>query len=134
MVEGVRRVGMAGPNCTARLPAVLNNTSGFVYYVSITGITGSATPNAARVSDAVARIKRHTKLPVAVGFGVKSAANAREIAQGADAVVVGSALIDKLRESLGPDGKATAGTVKAVTTLVSELADGVRSVRRVAAE
>jgi tryptophan synthase alpha chain len=132
---GLNFIRLATPTTDdKRLPAVLNNTSGFVYYVSITGITGSATPNAARVSDAVARIKRHTKLPVAVGFGVKSAANAREIAQGADAVVVGSALIDKLRESLGPDGKATAGTVKAVTTLVSELADGVRSVRRVAAE
>ena len=82
----------------------------------------------------MARIKRHTKLPVAVGFGVRSAQNAREIAQGADAVVVGSALIDKLRESLDPKGKATAGTVKAVTSLVSELADGVRSVRRAAAE
>jgi tryptophan synthase alpha chain len=132
---GLNFIRLATPTTDdKRLPAVLNNTSGFVYYVSITGITGSATPNAARVSDAVARIKRHTQLPVAVGFGVKSAANAREIAQGADAVVVGSALIDKLRESLGPDGKATAGTVKAVTTLVSELADGVRSVRRVAAE
>ena len=87
-----------------------------------------------RVSDAVARIKRHTSLPVAVGFGVKSAQSAREIAQGADAVVVGSALIDRLRDSLDANGHATAGTVTAVTSLVSELADGVRSVRRVAAE
>ena len=87
---------------------MLTNTSGFVYYVSITGITGSATPNASRVSDAVARIKRHTSLPVAVGFGVRTAQNAREIAQGADAVVVGSALIDRLRDSLDADGRATA--------------------------
>jgi tryptophan synthase alpha chain len=86
------------------------------------------------VSDAVARIKRHTTLPVAVGFGVKTAQNAREIAQGADAVVVGSALIDRLRDSLDSEGRATAGTVAAVTSLVSELADGVRSVPRVAAE
>jgi tryptophan synthase alpha chain len=132
---GLNFIRLATPTTDdKRLPAVLANTSGFVYYVSITGITGSATPNAARVSDAVARIKRHTKLPVAVGFGVRSAQNAREIAQGADAVVVGSALIDKLRESLDPQGKATSGTVKAVTALASELADGVRSVRRVAAE
>jgi tryptophan synthase alpha chain len=132
---GLNFIRLATPTTDdKRLPAVLNNTSGFVYYVSITGITGSATPNAARVSDAIARIKRHTKLPVAVGFGVKNAANAREIAQGADAVVVGSALIDKLRDSLDPQGRATAGTVKAVAALVSELADGVRSVRRVAAE
>jgi tryptophan synthase alpha chain len=132
---GLNFIRLATPTTDdKRLPAVLSNTSGFVYYVSITGITGSATPNTARVSDAVARIKRHTKLPVAVGFGVRSAQNAREIAQGADAVVVGSALIDKLRDSLDPQGKATAGTVKAVTSLVSELADGVRSVRRAAAE
>jgi tryptophan synthase alpha chain len=132
---GLNFIRLATPTTDdRRLPAVLANTSGFVYYVSITGITGSATPNATRVSDAVARIKRHTKLPVAVGFGVKTAQNAREIAQGADAVVVGSALIDKLRESLDADGRATAGTVKAVTALASELADGVRSVRRVAAE
>jgi tryptophan synthase alpha chain len=132
---GLNFIRLATPTTDdKRLPAVLANTSGFVYYVSITGITGSATPNATRVSDAVARIKRHTMLPVAVGFGVRSAQNARDIAQGADAVVVGSALIDKLRESLDPQGKATAGTVKAVATLASELADGVRSVRRVAAE
>jgi tryptophan synthase alpha chain len=132
---GLNFIRLATPTTDdKRLPAVLNNTSGFVYYVSITGITGSATPNATRVSEAVARIKRHTQLPVAVGFGVRTAANAREIAQGADAVVVGSALIDKLRESLDAQGKATSGSVKAVTTLVSELADGVRSVRRVAAE
>jgi tryptophan synthase alpha chain len=132
---GLNFIRLATPTTDdKRLPAVLANTSGFVYYVSITGITGSATPNAVRVSDAVARIKRHTKLPVAVGFGVRTAANAREIAHGADAVVVGSALIDKLRDSLDAQGKATDGTVKAVTNLVSELADGVRSVRRVAAE
>ncbi|MFN3349762.1 tryptophan synthase subunit alpha [Pseudorhodoplanes sp.] len=132
---GLNFIRLATPTTDdKRLPAVLANTSGFVYYVSITGITGSATPNAARVSDAVARIKRHTKLPVAVGFGVKTAQNAREIAQGADAVVVGSALIDQLRASLDTEGRATADTVRSVTQLASELADGVRSVRRVAAE
>ena len=132
---GINFIRLATPTTDdKRLPAVLANTSGFVYYVSITGITGSATPNATRVSDAVARIKRYTALPVAVGFGVRSAQNAREIAQGADAVVVGSALIDRLRDSLDPQGRATPGSVKAVTSLVSELADGVRSVRRVAAE
>jgi tryptophan synthase alpha chain len=132
---GLNFIRLATPTTDdKRLPVVLTNTSGFVYYVSITGITGSATPNASRVSDAVARIKRHTRLPVAVGFGVRTAENAREIAQGADAVVVGSALIDRLRDSLDAEGRATSGTVEAVTSLVSELADGVRSVRRVAAE
>ena len=117
-----------------RLPAVLANTSGFVYYVSITGITGAATPDASRVTDAIARIKRHTGLPVAVGFGVKTAAQARSIAAGADGVVVGSALIDALRASLGADGKATPKTVAAVTDLVRQLAEGVRSAGRRAAE
>jgi tryptophan synthase alpha chain len=132
---GLNFIRLATPTTDdKRLPAVLANTSGFVYYVSIAGITGTAAPNAARANDAVARIKRHTPLPVAVGFGVRDAARARAIAEGADGVVVGSALIDALRETLDKDGKATAGTVKAVTNLVASLAEGVRSVRRVAAE
>src|SRR6185295_12042391 len=100
-----------------RLPAVLKNTSGFVYYVSITGITGAATADPANVRQAVARIKRHTELPVAVGFGVKNAAHARAIAEGADGVVVGSVLVDAVKDSLDANGKATARTVKAVTDL-----------------
>jgi tryptophan synthase alpha chain len=117
-----------------RLPAVLANTSGFVYYVSITGITGMASPDAGRVGPAVARIKRHTDLPVAVGFGVKTAAHARAIAQGADGVVVGSALVEAVRTSLDPNGKATARTVPAVADLIAALAEGVRGARRQAAE
>ena len=132
---GLNFIRLATPTTDdKRLPAVLANTSGFVYYVSITGITGSATPDAGRVAAAVARIKRHSALPVAVGFGVKSAAQARAIAQHADGVVVGSALVDALRATLDANGKATADTVKAVTGLVAELAAGVRSAKRVAAE
>ena len=112
-----------------RLPAVLANTSGFVYYVSITGITGAATPEFGRVAQAVARIKRHTDLPIAVGFGVKNAEHARAIAQGADGVVVGSALVEAVRTSLDADGKATAKTVPAVTDLIASLAAGVRGAR-----
>jgi len=130
---GLNFIRLATPTTDdRRLPAVLNNTSGFVYYVSIAGITGAATPDTVKVAAAVARIKRHTKLPVAVGFGVKNAESARVIAQGADGVVVGSALIDSLRQSLDKSGKAGAGTVKAVTDLVAALAQGVRSARRVA--
>ncbi len=132
---GMNFIRLATPTTDdKRLPAVLANTSGFVYYVSITGITGSATPDAARVGAAVARIKRHCALPVAVGFGVKTAEQAREIAQHADGVVVGSALVDALRASLDAEGKAATGTVKAVTDLVAELAAGVRATKRVAAE
>jgi tryptophan synthase alpha chain len=132
---GVNFIRLATPTTDdKRLPAVLANTSGFVYYVSITGITGAAAPDAARVGAAVARIKRHCKLPVAVGFGVKTAAQASAIAQHADGVVVGSALVDALRTTLDANNKATAGTVKAVTDLVAELAAGVRAAQRVAAE
>ncbi|HEV2954694.1 MAG TPA: tryptophan synthase subunit alpha [Xanthobacteraceae bacterium] len=132
---GLNFIRLATPTTDdKRLPAVLANTSGFVYYVSITGITGAATPEFGRVAQAVARIKRHTDLPIAVGFGVKNAEHARVIAQGADGVVVGSALVEAVRASLDADGKATSRTVGAVTNLIAELADGVRGARRQAAE
>ena len=132
---GLNFIRLATPTSDdKRLPTVLTNTSGFVYYVSITGITGAAAPDTAKVTNAVARIKRHTKLPVAVGFGVRTAEQARTIAEGADGVVVGSALIDTLRQSLDKNGKPGPATVNAVTKLVSTLAQGVRSARRVAAE
>ena len=111
-------------------PSCSTNTSGFVYYVSITGITGSAAPDAGKVNAAVARIKRQTALPVCVGFGVRTAEQARGFAQSADGVVVGSALVDAVRKSLDDTGKATVATVKAVTDLASELAAGVRSARQ----
>jgi tryptophan synthase alpha chain len=131
---GLNFIRLATPTTDdKRLPAVLTNTSGFVYYVSITGITGMAAPDTSRVSDAVLRIKRHTRLPVAVGFGVRTAEHARAIATGADGVVVGSALVDALRESLDQAGKATARTVTAVTDLVAQLAQGVRGAKRRAA-
>jgi tryptophan synthase alpha chain len=132
---GLNFVRLATPTTDdKRLPAVLANTSGFVYYVSVAGITGSAAPDPKRVTEAVARIKRHTKLPVAVGFGVRTAQAAAAIARGADAVVVGSALVDALKASLDAGGKATPRTVEAVTDLVAELAAGVRGAGRVAAE
>src|SRR6516162_6838286 len=132
---GVNFIRLATPTTDdKRLPAVLANTSGFVYYVSITGITGAATPDPTKVAAAVARIKRHTKLPVAVGFGVRTAEQAAVIAAGADGVVVGSALVNALKASLDRDEKTTAKTVTVVVNLVAELARGVRSARRVAAE
>jgi tryptophan synthase alpha chain len=132
---GLNFVRLATPTTDdKRLPAVLANTSGFVYYVSITGITGTAMPNPAKVTEAVARIKRHTRLPVAVGFGVRTAEQAAVIASGADGVVVGSALVNALKGSLDRDDKATAKTVTVVINLVAELARGVRGARRLAAE
>jgi len=132
---GLNFIRLATPTTDdRRLPAVLANTSGFVYYVSITGITGMAMPDTGRVADAVARIKRHTALPVAVGFGVRTPEQARAIATGADAVVVGSALVDAVRQSLDAGAKATPRTVTAVTDPVARLADGVRAARRQAAE
>jgi tryptophan synthase alpha chain len=132
---GLNFIRLATPTTDdRRLPAVLENTSGFVYYVSITGITGMAAPDTGKATEAVSRIKRHTALPVAVGFGVRTAAHARAIAQGADGVVVGSALIDALKASLDRNNKATRKTVKAVTDLVTVLAKGVKGARRKAAE
>jgi tryptophan synthase alpha chain len=116
-----------------RLPAVLANTSGFVYYVSITGITGAAAPDASKVAEAVKRIKRHTKLPVCVGFGVRTAEQARAIAEGADGVVVGSALVEAIRQSLAADGKARTNTVESVAAVVRALAEGVRAARHLTA-
>jgi tryptophan synthase alpha chain len=131
---GLNFIRLATPTTDdKRLPVVLTNTSGFVYYVSITGITGAAAPDTGKVGEAVARIKRHSKLPVCVGFGVRNPAQARALAQGSDGVVVGSALVDELRKSLDSDGKATSATVPRVTDLVRTLADGVREARRRAA-
>jgi len=135
LARGISFIRLATPTTDdKRLPAVLANTSGFVYYVSILGITGTASPDIGKVAQAVERIKRHTILPVAVGFGVKTAAQAEGIGRVADGVVVGSALVTAIKDSLDAAGHATAGTVAAVTGLVGELAAGVRAARAVAAE
>jgi tryptophan synthase alpha chain len=130
---GVAFIRLATPTTDdKRLPTVLRNTSGFVYYVSMNGITGGQIADYSKVSEAVARIKRHTALPVAVGFGVKTPENAAAIAAGADGVVVGTALISALKATLGPDDKAGAGSVAAVTDLVASLAAAIRNTRTAA--
>lgn len=111
-----------------RLPTVLKNTSGFVYYVSMTGITGAALGNTQAVGDAVKRIKSHTELPIAVGFGIKTADDAATIGKDADGVVVGTALVNAIANSLEND-KATAATPQAILDLVTSLADGCRRAR-----
>ena len=133
MRAGLNFIRLATPTTDdKRLPAVLANTSGFVYYVSITGITGSASADTAVVGEAVARIKRHTKLPVCVGFGIRTSEAARGIAQRADGAVVGTALVDALRGSLDAEGRATAATVGAVAGLAASLAQGVRGAKQAA--
>ena len=128
---GINFIRLATPTTDdKRLPTVLNNTSGFVYYVSITGITGAAAPDPKVVAKSVAHIKAKTDLPIAVGFGVKTAEHAAAIGKAADGVVVGTAIVSAVEKSLDRKGKATAKTVKAVAKLVKQLAKGVRSVQR----
>ncbi|HCL65284.1 MAG TPA: tryptophan synthase subunit alpha [Rhizobium sp.] len=117
-----------------RLPKVLTNTSGFVYYVSMTGITGSALPDPSKIAAAVGRIKSQTGLPVCVGFGVKTAEHARLIGASADGVVVGTAIVNQVATSLDKDGHATADTVQSVATFVRGLSAGVHAARLAAAE
>lgn len=110
-----------------RLPRVLENTSGFLYYVSITGITGSAAPDTSDVHAQVRRIKDKTNLPIAVGFGVKTPEQAAAISAGADGVVVGSALVTAIAQSLDADGRPTGNTVPAVLDLVQSLSEPLRA-------
>jgi tryptophan synthase alpha chain len=133
MKAGLNFIRLATPTTDdKRLPAVLANTSGFVYYVSITGITGAASADSTAVSEAVARIKRHTTLPVCVGFGIRTPETARAIASHANGAVVGTALVDALKNSLDAEGRATAKTVNAVAELTALLSEGVRGARAAA--
>ena len=130
---GLNFIRLATPTTDdKRLPAVLANTSGFVYYVSIAGITGAAAADANAVGEAVARIKRHTGLPICVGFGIRTPEAARAIAEKADGSVVGTALVDALKNSLDAEGRATAKTVNAVAELTAALAQGVKGAQQAA--
>jgi tryptophan synthase alpha chain len=125
---GLNFIRLATPTTDkARLPAVLSNTSGFVYYVSITGITGAAAPVVNDVQKYVGAIKSATPLPVVVGFGVKSGEQARALGRTADGVVVGSALVSRIEKSLGAKGEATSKTTKDVLELVKELSSALRA-------
>jgi len=127
---GLHFIRLATPTTDeARLPAVLKHASGFIYYVSIAGITGAASADNAAVAAAVARLRAKTTLPVAVGFGVKTPAMAAAIARVADAAVVGTALVQVIESSLGRDGKPAADTAAKALAFVRQLADGVRSAR-----
>jgi len=127
VARGLNFIRLATPTTDdKRLPAVLANTSGFLYYVSITGITGTAEPDVVAVHSHIARIKKSTRLPVAVGFGVKTPQQAKAIAAGADGVAVGSALVNAVKESLGPKGEATGKTARNVLDLVKSLSQALR--------
>lgn len=128
--SGINFIRLATPTTDdKRLPVVLKNTSGFVYYVSMTGITGQALKDTGLVAAAVKRIKAHTALPIAVGFGIKTKEQAAEIGKNADGVVVGSALVNAIAVTLDENGKAKGDAVKAASELVKNLSEGVRSVR-----
>lgn len=125
--RGLNFIRLATPTTDEkRLPKVLSNTSGFVYYVSINGITGTAAPDPDMVAKSVAHIKAKTDLPICVGFGVRSAEQAKTIGRGADGVVVGTAIVSAIADSL-EDESATSNTVKDALSLVSSISVGVRS-------
>lgn len=127
---GVNFIRLTTPTTDdARMPAVLANTSGFVYYVSVTGITGAGSASAGAIDDAVARLRRHTDLPLAVGFGITTPEAAAAVARVADAAVVGSAIVRQVELNLDADGKATAALVPNVLDFVRALAQGVRTAR-----
>jgi tryptophan synthase alpha chain len=128
---GLDIVRLATPTSDeARLPTVVNHASGFIYYVAITGITGTRSGDAAAVRAAVERLRNFTRLPIAVGFGVKNPVQAAEFAKTADAVVVASVLLDRLALNLDPEGKPKPGLIEAVLADVRALATGVRTARR----
>jgi len=131
MERAINFIRLATPTTDdQRLPNVLTNTSGFVYYVSITGITGAAAPDPEKVAASVAHIKASTDLPIVVGFGVRTGEQAEIIGRGADGVVVGTALVQAVENSLDIDGKATPATVSAVAALVEDLSSGVKRAAR----
>jgi tryptophan synthase alpha chain len=128
---GLDFIRLATPTTdAARLPKVLNHASGFLYYVSITGITGTRSASTDVVEAAVDRLKQATKLPVAVGFGIRNPEQAAAIARFADAAVVGSALVDRVAQKLDAHGKPAADTAEHVLELVRKLAGGIRSARQ----
>jgi tryptophan synthase alpha chain len=128
--EGLDMIRLVAPTTLeSRLPIVLNGAGGFIYYVSITGITGTRSADAADLAAAIPRVRAATDLPVAIGFGVRSPAQAAEAVRVADGAVVASSLIEILAGTLDAEGRATKGTVRAVLDGVRALAEGVRGAR-----
>ena len=113
-----------------RLPRIVEQASGFIYYVAVAGITGTRSADSSEVATAVARLRRFTDLPIVVGFGIRTPEQAAAVARAADAAVVGTALVQRLALNLDPNGRAKPGLVDAVFADVSLLAAGVRQARR----
>lgn len=132
---GLNFIRLATPTTDEkRLPVVLHNTSGFLYYVSIAGVTGAGSADIVSVNEALTRFRAKTQLPIAVGFGIKTAEQAAAFARIGDGVVVGSALVTMIRDSLDAEGRAQPETVSGVIGFVRQLAHGVRQARQAAAE
>jgi tryptophan synthase alpha chain len=131
LAAGIDFIRLATPTTDdRRLPAVLKHSAGFVYYVSIAGVTGTKTADTHGIEAAVARIRRQSSLPVAVGFGIRTPEQAQKVARIADAAVVGSALVDRLAQNLDADDKAKLGLVDAVLGDIAALASGIRGARK----
>ena len=117
-----------------RLPKIIKHASGFIYYVSVTGITGTKTASSEHVELALSRIRRYTDLPIAVGFGIKTPEQATKMAKYADAAVVGSALVSRIEDNLDANGKPTSACVTAVLDFVGQISEGIRSISKNAQE
>ena len=117
-----------------RLPKIIKHASGFIYYVSVTGITGTKTASSEHVELALSRIRRYTDLPIAVGFGIKTPEQATKMAKYADAAVVGSALVSRIEDNLDANGKPTSACVTAILDFVSQISEGIRSISKNAQE
>jgi tryptophan synthase alpha chain len=128
---GLELIRLATPTSDdGRLPNIVEHAGGFIYYVAVAGITGTRSADSASVAAAVARLRRFTPLPIAVGFGIRTPEQAAEVARAADAAVVGTALVQRLALNLGPDGTAKPGLIDAVLADVRALATGVGAARR----
>ena len=126
LTAGLHWIRLVTPSTDdSRIDTVLHNVSGFVYYISVLGVTGTRRAVADQIETAVTRLRKHTSLPIAVGFGIKTAENARAVAQHADGIVVGSAIVDLVKANLDEHGNANASLVKTVHEFVRAIADGV---------
>ncbi len=126
LTAGLHWIRLVTPSTDdSRIGSVLHNVSGFVYYISVLGVTGTRSAMAGHVDEAVSRLRQHTELPIAVGFGIKTPEHAQSVAENADGIVIGSAIVDLVRSNLNEDGTANAQLVGRVHEFVRQIADAV---------